>query len=99
MSTLDNLFRATVIQRNLREESCYIQTELLSLTEFWVEEDVTKFSDCTVSKLCVTLLYVCQVSQSSSNLNQDHGFTLNRAIEFEKFAYSQGQKCYHLVID
>ena len=41
MPTFNNFFGTSIIKRNLGEQSCNVKTKFLSLTETWIEKDVT----------------------------------------------------------
>lgn len=86
MATFDNLVRAAMIQRDFGQKTRDIKAKLFSLAELRVEEYVAEFTNCTSSQLTVALFYVGEVSQCSRDLDQNHSFTLRRAVKFEYFA-------------
>jgi len=47
----------------------------------------------------MALFYICQVSQSTSNLNENHRFTIGRAIKFEELCDREREQRHHFVVD
>ena len=83
MATLDDLFCAAVVKGDLGEQASDVQTQLFTLAELAIEEDIAKFANGARCQLGVALVHIGQVAQSSSYLNQDHCFAVGGAVEFE----------------
>jgi len=66
-----------------------------------VEEDVTEDEDCLVSHLLVTLLYVSQVPEGSSDLNKDLGLLAgDHAVEFSNnFLHRDAEQRHQLAVN
>ena len=69
MSTFYDTLGTSIVKRDLREKASDVEAKLFTLAELRVKEYVAKFTNCPLSQLGVTLVNICQVSQSSCHLN------------------------------